>query len=82
MAEMWSDLLNFLKEGTNKANPLLISLSEKIGEFTKVNPENIHYGIIFALALWLAYLISGKRLGLGVIGFAILIFIGLKYIGL
>lgn len=75
-------MLSFTKDVAAKLNPIIEKLSGWLASFIKVEPANIHGGIVLALSIWLAYIVSGKRLGIGTLALGGLIFAGLHWLGL
>lgn len=76
------EVLDFGKGISLKANPILMKVSVKIGELVDIAPENVHHGLIFGISLWLAYLVSGRRMGLGTLVISVIFFMSLKWVGL
>lgn len=84
MGDLLQEALNLAKGITDKISPGINWVATKIASYIDVEVANVHMILIFVIAGWIAKFIAGRgeAFTLKHIIITILLFLGLKYIGL
>jgi len=76
------EALDLAKGVTEAISPWIMKLATWIAGFIQVEVANVHMILILVLAGWLAKFISDEALSLKHIVITVVLFLGLRYIGL
>ncbi len=82
--ELLQEALSLARGITEKISPGINWIAEKIASYIDVEVVNVHMILVFLLAGWVAKFIAGRgeAFTLKHIIITVLIFLGLKYVGL